>query len=72
MAIGYPATVSKLHINPSRSQSSLLMPEKSPINPKCPHMLHGSDYNPEPLIETPEIWDEDMRLMKLAHCNVLS
>jgi beta-galactosidase len=43
-----------------------------PINPKCPHMLHGGDYNPEQWIDTPEIWDEDMRLMKLAHCNAMS
>ena len=34
-----------------------------PINPKCPHMLHGGDYNPDQWIRTPEIWDEDMRLM---------
>ena len=43
-----------------------------PINQKCPHLLHGGDYNPEQWIDTPEIWDEDMRLMKLAHCNAMS
>ncbi len=43
-----------------------------PINPTCPHMLHGGDYNPDQWIDTPEVWDEDMRLMKLAHCNALS
>ena len=43
-----------------------------PINPKCSHMLHGADYNPDQWKNTPEIWDEDMRLMKLAHCNVMS
>ena len=43
-----------------------------PINPKCPHMLHGGDYNPDQWMRTPEIWDEDMRLMKLAHCNAMS
>ncbi len=41
-----------------------------PINPKVPHMLHGGDYNPDQWPE--EIWDEDMRLMKLAHCNTMS
>ena len=38
-----------------------------PINPKFPHLLHGGDYNPDQW--PPEIWDEDMRLMKLSHCN---
>ncbi len=33
------------------------------------HMIHGGDYNPDQWIKTPEIWDEDMRLMKLAHVN---
>lgn len=44
----------------------------SPITPKCPHFLHGGDYNPDQWIRTPEVWDEDMRLMKLAGCNVMS
>lgn len=43
-----------------------------PINPKFPHFLHGGDYNPDQWIRTPEVWDEDMRLMKLAHCNTMS
>lgn len=33
------------------------------------HIIHGGDYNPDQWISTPEIWDEDMRLMKLAHIN---
>ena len=41
-----------------------------PINPKCPHFLHGGDYNPDQWPE--EVWAEDMRLMKLAHCNAMS
>ncbi|HPD15141.1 MAG TPA: beta-galactosidase [Planctomycetota bacterium] len=41
-----------------------------PINPKCPHFLHGGDYNPDQW--PPEVWDEDMRLMTLAHCNAMS
>ncbi|MBO5896853.1 MAG: beta-galactosidase [Clostridia bacterium] len=32
-------------------------------------MIHGGDYNPDQWIDTPEIWDEDMRLMNLAHVN---
>ena len=37
-----------------------------------PYFLHGGDYNPEQWIDTKEIWDEDMRLMKLAGCNEMS
>lgn len=44
----------------------------APINPKCSHMLHGGDYNPDQWARTPEIWDEDMRLMKLSGCNAMS
>ncbi|HHY83340.1 MAG TPA: beta-galactosidase [Clostridiales bacterium] len=43
-----------------------------PINEKFPHFLHGGDYNPDQWKATPEIWNEDMRLMKLAHCNTMS
>ncbi len=43
-----------------------------PTFPDFPHMLHGGDYNPEQWRETPEIWDEDMRLMKLAHTNEMT
>lgn len=32
-------------------------------------IVHGGDYNPDQWIKTKEIWDEDMRLMKLAHIN---
>ncbi len=43
-----------------------------PISEKCPRILHGGDYNPDQWISSPEIWDEDMRLMKLAGCNAMS
>lgn len=43
-----------------------------PISNKCIHFLHGGDYNPDQWIETPGIWDEDMRLMKLSGCNAMS
>ncbi len=33
------------------------------------HIIHGGDYNPDQWIDTPEILDEDMRLMNLAHVN---
>ena len=48
------------------------MKKYDPISKKCPHFLHGGDYNPEQWLETPEIIDEDIRLMKLAHVNVVS
>lgn len=41
-----------------------------PINARFPHLLHGGDYNPDQWPEA--IWQEDMRLMKLAHCNSAS
>ncbi len=41
-----------------------------PINPRFPHMLHGGDYNPDQWPQ--EVWAEDMRLMKLAHCNTMT
>ena len=43
-----------------------------PINPKFPHFLHGGDYNPDQWIATPEVWDQDIRLMKLSRCNAMS
>ncbi len=41
-----------------------------PISPKFPHFLHGGDYNPDQWPEA--IWSQDMRLMKLAHCNAMT
>jgi beta-galactosidase len=43
---------------------------KHPFVTKLPRFLHGGDYNPEQW--PPEIWLEDMRLMKLAHVNAMS
>lgn len=51
----------------------MTLPERfPPITAKCPHILHGGDYNPDQWMHTPEVWDEDMRLMRLAGCNVMS
>jgi len=36
-----------------------------PIHPRCPAFLHGGDYNPDQWRATPEVWDEDMRLIRL-------
>ena len=46
--------------------------EKKYICDSFRHFLHGGDYNPEQWIDTKEIWDEDMRLLKLANCNEMS
>lgn len=43
-----------------------------PINPRCPHFLHGGDYNPDQWLHDPKILAEDVRLMKLAGCNAMS
>ena len=43
-----------------------------PISNKLTHFIHGSDYNPEQWQATPEVWDEDMRMMKLANFNSAS
>lgn len=43
-----------------------------PISNKIPKMLHGADYNPEQWLYYPEVFEKDIRLMKLANCNVMS
>ncbi len=43
-----------------------------PISGKIPQMLHGADYNPDQWQKYPEVLEEDIRLMKLAHCNVMA
>ncbi|MBM7539987.1 beta-galactosidase [Amphibacillus cookii] len=43
-----------------------------PISNKLPKLLHGADYNPEQWLAYPEVFEEDLRLMKLANCNVMS
>ncbi len=45
---------------------------KQYINPRFPHFLHGADYNPEQWVDTPEIWDQDMALMRKANCNEMT
>lgn len=44
-----------------------------PLVPKAPHIIHGGDYNPDQWIDKKNtIWNEDMRLAKLAGINSLS
>ena len=40
------------------------------IHPKLPKIWYGGDYNPDQWPK--EIWDEDMRLFRLAHIDVAS
>ena len=37
-----------------------------------PRILHGGDYNPDQWLKSPEVIDEDFRLMKLAGCNTFA
>jgi beta-galactosidase len=56
-----------------RDDAPQALPQRyPPVSPKCPHFLHGGDYNPDQWLRTPEVWDEDMRMMRLAGCNVAS
>lgn len=50
------------------------MPVKrfSPVSDKIPGLMHGADYNPDQWQHAPEVLEEDIRLMKLAGCNVMS
>lgn len=41
-----------------------------PISSKAPVFLHGGDYNPDQW--PPEVWEQDLRLMKLARCNTMT
>lgn len=43
-----------------------------PLNEKLSKLLHGADYTPEQWLDYPEVFEEDLRLMKLANVNVMS
>lgn len=42
------------------------------LNKKYPHFYHGGDYNPDQWLKYPEVLEEDIRLMKLSKCNVMT
>lgn len=44
----------------------------APISGKLPRMFHGGDYNPDQWLCYPDVLEEDIRLMKLSKCNVMS
>ncbi|RUT40334.1 beta-galactosidase [Paenibacillus anaericanus] len=43
-----------------------------PISNKLPVFMHGADYNPDQWLHDPKIFEEDVRMMRLAKCNVMS
>jgi len=43
-----------------------------PVSGKLPVLMHGADYNPDQWLHSPDILEEDIRLMKLAGCNVMA
>lgn len=44
----------------------------SAIFEKCPHIVHGGDYNPDQWRHAPEIIDQDFRLMPKVGVNIVS
>ncbi|MHA6480372.1 beta-galactosidase [Paenibacillus sp. strain BS8-2] len=46
--------------------------KQAPISPKLPVLMHGADYNPDQWLHDPAVLEEDIRLMKLAGCNVMA
>jgi beta-galactosidase len=48
------------------------MTDRRLLIPGFRKLLHGGDYNPDQWLKTPDIIDEDFRLMKLAHCNTFT
>lgn len=39
---------------------------------KADFMLHGGDYNPDQWLDRPDILEDDIKLMQLAHTNTFS
>lgn len=48
------------------------MKKHTPISGKLPVLMHGADYNPDQWQHDPKVLEEDIRLMKLAGCNVMA
>ncbi|MFC4104054.1 beta-galactosidase [Paenibacillus xanthanilyticus] len=44
----------------------------APISDKLTVLMHGADYNPDQWLHDPKVLEEDIRLMKLAGCNVMA
>jgi len=43
-----------------------------PISSKLPVFMHGADYNPDQWLHDPQVFEEDIRLMKLSNSNVMA
>ena len=43
-----------------------------PICKNIPHIAYGADYNPEQWKLYPQIIENDMKFMPMAHCNVMT
>ncbi|MGG4551721.1 beta-galactosidase [Paenibacillus humicus] len=43
-----------------------------PISDRLPVLMHGADYNPDQWLHDPKVLEEDIRMMKLANCNVMA
>lgn len=50
-------------MRPGAAEGRILMRE---IINKYPRLLHGGDYNPEQWLDSPQVLEEDIRLMKEA------
>ncbi|NBC70630.1 beta-galactosidase [Paenibacillus sacheonensis] len=48
------------------------MSKLPPVSAKLPVLMHGADYNPDQWLHDPDVLKEDIRLMKLAGCNVMA
>lgn len=48
------------------------MENLGPASAKLPRMWHGGDYNPDQWLHDPGVISEDIRMMKLCGCNVMS
>ena len=70
-AAGESARRRRRHITPP-PQGPPHPPREPPQNPPSPPRHPRRDYNPDQWLATPQTWDEDMRLMKLAGVNAAS
>ena len=56
-------------MRPGAAEGRILMRE---IINKYPRLLHGGDYNPEQWLDSPQVLEEDIRLMKETRVNCVS
>ncbi len=61
-----------MQLKGKKKGDSMKSNDYGPLFPSIPRVLHGADYNPEQWLDYPEILTEDLRMMQLAKCNVMS